>query len=213
MSEKTWADYLAGQSLEGFLDFLAFHAPLLRAILERRPRRTVEIGCGGANSSIFLSLLGIHAVGLDIEREVLKEAARHSSALSGRTELLRSDGFSSAFRDNAFDVAFSQGVLEHFDDAQIEAFLCESMRIARCTVASMPNVNHPSRDFGNERLLPAAFWRERAQQVVARAGIHAHITVADYRRRFDRRHPIRSITNTLLRRCIFTMLVIERMPT
>lgn len=209
MTDRTWADYLAGQSLEGFLDFLAFHAPLLHAIIERRPKRTIEVGCGGANLSIFLSLLGVSAVGLDLERDVLKEAARHSGALSGKTELVRSDGSCAGFRDGAFDVAFSQGVLEHFDDRQIAGFLRESMRIARCTIASVPNANYPARDFGNERLMPAEFWRERAEQVVARAGVHAKVTVSDYRRRFDRKHPLRSAVNTLMKRCVFTLIVIE----
>lgn len=213
VSQPSWADYLAGQSLTGYLDFLAFHAPVVEVCLEPGPQRVVEVGCGGANLAIFLSQLGIETVGVDLERDVLNEARRHSRSLRGHARFLQGDGFVSPFADGAFDVSVSQGVLEHFDDELIESFLAESVRVARRTVASMPNVNYPERDFGNERLMPAAFWEIRAKEALRRAGsfgVGARVTVSDYRRRTDLRHPVRTLTNLLGRRGIFTLLVIDR---
>jgi SAM-dependent methyltransferase len=196
--------------LEGFLDFLSIHGPLVRESLATSPRRFVEVGCGGANVAIFMGLLGLESAGLDIEEGVIVEARRHADALNAKVDLRVADGFATGEETDAFDVAASQGVLEHFSDDQIEAFLAESIRIAKRTVASMPNANYPEHDFGNERLMPLEFWRERGVGALRRSGAKGRVTAFDYRRRFDLRHPVNSLMNLALRRCYFTLLVIDR---
>ncbi len=183
---------------------------MVRECLAVEPKRFVELGCGGANLAIFLALLGVESVGVDLEAGVIAEAQRHADQLRARVRLVVGDGFATGFADGEFDVTASQGVLEHFDDDQIERFLGESMRIARRTVASMPNAAYPTRDFGNERLMPAAFWRERGEKAAARFGVDATVRAFDYRRKLDLRHPVNSLLNTLLGRCYFTLLVIDR---
>ena len=205
-----WTEYLAGQSLEGFLEFLSIHGPLVRESLARSPRRFVEVGCGGANVAIFMGLLGLDSTGLDLETGVIEEARRHADALNAKVDLRVADGFATGEPAGSFDVAASQGVLEHFSDDQIENFLAESIRIARRTVASMPNANYPEQDFGNERLMPLKFWRERGEGALRRSGVKGAVTAFDYRRRFDLRHPLNSLLNLALRRCYFTLLIIER---
>ena len=205
-----WTEYLTGQSLEGFLDFLSIHGPLVRESLAISPRRFVEVGCGGANLAIFMGLLGLDSTGLDLEAGVINEARRHADALNAKVDLRVADGFATGEIDGAFDVAASQGVLEHFSDEQIENFLAESIRIARRTVASMPNANYPEHDFGNERLMPLTFWLDRGEGALRRSGAKGTVTAFDYRRRFDLRHPLNSVLNLALRRCYFTLLIIDR---
>ena len=208
--QRGWAEYLAGQSLEGYLEFLAFHAPFVKEIVAAAPSSAAEIGCGGANLSIFLSHLSIQCVAVDLDRGVLSEAATHANSLRAKLDLVRANGLSLPFADQTFDVSFSQGVLEHFSDSMIEAFLAEGLRVSRRLVASMPNCYYPATDFGDERLLPASFWYERGQAAARAAGIPAKVRTADYRRRFSSRHPVRSACNIALRRRFFTMLVINR---
>ncbi|MBX7245367.1 MAG: class I SAM-dependent methyltransferase [Candidatus Sumerlaeaceae bacterium] len=208
---ENWATYLAGQSLEGFLDYLAFHGPFVREVLAGSPRSSVEVGCGGANLSIFLSYLGVAATAVDLEEAVLREAERHAMAMHApQVRFVQADGTATAFGDDDFDVSFSQGVLEHFNDETIERFLAESLRIAKRVVASVPNENYPTRDFGNERLMPPDFWRERGAAALRRRGGTGNVKVLVYRRRFDKRNIWRSLMNMVRRKCIFTLLVIER---
>lgn len=212
-TEPSWSQYLSGQSLAGFLDFLAFHSPVVEAAVENKPRKAIEIGCGGANLAIFLSHLGIESYGLDLSDGVLQEALRHSRSLAGQVRFLRGDGFSTPFAAGAFDVSLSQGVLEHFDDERIEAFLAESIRISCRTIATVPNAWYPSRDFGDERLMKSDFWRLRAERAVEQAGAQARgarVSVTDYRRRTDLRHPLRTLLNIAGHRGIFTLMVIDR---
>lgn len=210
MTTRTWTQYLAGQSLEGYLNYLAFHAPLVRAVVENAPGRVLETGCGGANLSIFSAHLGASVTAVDLERGVIFEARQHAGALRANVRFVSADALRLPFADDSFDIAFSQGVLEHFDDKLIEAFLAESLRAARRVVASVPNCNYPTRDFGNERLMPADFWRDRATAAVRAAGMDARVDVSDYRRRLFKKHPLRTAMNWLMRRGIMTLIVIER---
>lgn len=207
---SSWGEYLSGQSLEGFLNFLAFHAPFVEACLNNSPQRSIEVGCGGANVSIFLSLMGVEATGLDLEADVLEEARRHSESLRGKVQFVHGNGLATGFPDQQFDVAFSQGVIEHFPDEMIEKFLAESLRISRRVVASVPNNHYPKQDFGDERLLPAPFWHQRAEAAAKRAGIKANVAVSDYRRRFDRNNLLNSVRNIVQDRKIFTLIEMTR---
>lgn len=195
--------------MEGYFSYLAFHAPMVEAILEVEPKRAVEVGCGGGNLSIFLSQVGVNALGLDIEAAVIEEAARHNRNLRGQAEFRVGDGFATGLQDQSYDIVHSQGVLEHFDDGQIERFLAEGIRIARRSVHSMPNINYPSRDFGNERLMREDFWAARCEAAGRLAGRAVTVRTLDYRRRFHKRHIINSLRNRLLNRCFFTLAVID----
>lgn len=209
VSTPSWAEYLAGQSLEGYLDFLSLHGPLVREVLANSPARVVEMGCGGANLAIFFAHLGLESVGIDIDAQVVEEAKRHAASLRGNVEFVVADGFATGLPDDRFDASVSQGVLEHFSDEDIHRFLSESIRISKRTVASMPNANYPTRDFGNERLMPVEFWKERGEEALRLSGRTGKVTAFDYRRRPDLKHPLNSLLNTAFKRCYFTLLIIE----
>jgi SAM-dependent methyltransferase len=210
MADKTWAEYLKHCSMGAYLEFLAFHYPFVEAILEGEPESTFEVGCGVGNLSIFLSSMGIRAIGIDIEQAVVDKANAHNMALRGRAEFRLGDGFATGFPDQHFGAVISQGVLEHFDDDGIERFVAEGIRVARRSVHSMPNKNYPTRDFGNERLMDSAFWKVRGEKALARSGAAGTVRVVDYRRRFDVRHPVNSLANRLFDRKLFTLLIVER---
>lgn len=182
---------------------------MAEAILKASPKRALEIGCGGGNMSIYLSQAGVEALGIDIEEAVVEEARRHNRALGGRADFRVGDGFATGFADQSYCAVHSQGVLEHFDDKDIEAFLAEGIRVARRSVHSVPNLNYPTKDFGNERLMPARFWQARGVQAGQRAGRKVSVQTVDYRRRFSRQHLANSLINTFFNRYFFTLLVID----
>jgi len=102
-----------------------------------------ELGSGTGELSAHLAKAGRHVVlvdysqgSLDFGREVFAELG-----LSGRfvladvTEPL-------PFETDSFDLVWSSGLLEHFDDKQIVHILTESRRISRSKVISLvPNAN------------------------------------------------------------------------
>ncbi len=208
-TDNSWADYLAGQSLEGYFDFLSLHGPMVREALAFDPESVLEVGCGGANLAICFAHFGMRSAGIDLDPAVIAEAKRHASALRAKVDLIVGDGFSTEFSDGEFDVSVSQGVLEHFSDDDIHRFLAESIRISGRVIASMPNVNYPTKDFGNERLMPATFWQARGEEALRLTGRKGTVKATDYRRSPNLKHPLNSLINTAMGRCYFTLLVIE----
>ena len=71
--------------------------------------------------------------------------------------------FGTGFGDKAFDIAFSQGVLEHYADDNIIRALAEQRRIARIVVIDVPSGRGKIGDYGDERSISPAQWRELIQ--------------------------------------------------
>lgn len=94
-----------------------------------RGRSVLEVGAGSGRDSVTLAERGARAVVLDYAQASL-EVARAVAARSGvPLALVRADALRLPFRDGTFDVAFHQGLLEHFRDPM--PLLRENARILR----------------------------------------------------------------------------------
>ena len=59
------------------------------------------------------------------------------------------------------DIVYSQGLLEHFDNEGIVALLTEQLEFARKgLIFSIPSINYPNQDYGDERLLDLFEWEK-----------------------------------------------------
>ena len=160
-AEKSWGHFYAGSgSLEYYERHTQIHELFLNRILALSPKRVLEAGCGSGIMSVFFSKRGIQCVAADRDREVLNHAQKTNETLGGRVRFMEQDIFRSSFRDNEFDVVFSQGVLEHFSDEQIRKTIAEQLRLAPKVWASVPCKFYNHRDFGDERLLTELEWRK-----------------------------------------------------
>jgi trans-aconitate methyltransferase len=119
----------------------------------------LEIGCGRGIHSIFLSYSVPNVVGIDSDAELVREARRQNENLHGRARFAQRDAFNLSFPKGAFDVCFSQGVLEHFSDREICLLMEKQLSFAETVVASVPSFYYPSRDKGDERLMLMEDWR------------------------------------------------------
>jgi ubiquinone/menaquinone biosynthesis C-methylase UbiE len=75
----------------------------------------LDIGC---SSGIITSLLGEHfrmAIGIEIDREAIRYARRHSSSI--RLQFLTADSMALPFHDNSVDVIVCNHIYEHVPDA------------------------------------------------------------------------------------------------
>ena len=78
--------------------------------------RSLEVGCGSAKLSALLAQRGVRVVGTDRSSQALRVARNNLSWMTVRGDIVRSDAFQLPFADEQFDVVFSTGLLEHFDD-------------------------------------------------------------------------------------------------
>jgi SAM-dependent methyltransferase len=155
---QTWGDFYAGGvDLATFFSTLSHHAPFMEAILAERPARAIEAGCGTAVMSSFLEMAGVETTAVDNDPEVLRVARAQGERWPRPPRFVEHDIFRLSELGDA-DVVFSQGVLEHFPDAEIVALARESLAVAPRFVFSVPSRWYGHLDFGNERLMTAPEW-------------------------------------------------------
>lgn len=167
---KTWEEYYRSEvTLHFYLDNIRNHTPYLEAILDGGSQKIVEVGVGTGTLTTFLSQMADDVLGVDNDPAVLQRAEAVGRQYRGRARWKQADAFRLA-RDlgveaevaagrKPFDVAATQGLLEHFSDEDIRKLLREQLRVAKRVVASVPSKWYPQRDVGNERLMTPDEWR------------------------------------------------------
>lgn len=127
-------------------------------------RDILEVGSGSGALSVFLSHVGYKIISIDRDEAVLSIAKQNCAYLDGKVALEIADAYNLPFSNDSFDLGFSQGFFEHFDDEDIRRLLIEQLRVARATVFSVPTFWYPAKDFGNERLMKKEEWLEILSQ-------------------------------------------------
>jgi ubiquinone/menaquinone biosynthesis C-methylase UbiE len=113
---------------------LAFrnHWSLFRDLMSNEPlysggKRVMEIGCGRGSLSCYFSDAGYKCTLVDLSKSVLETAKKIFSTNQLDAEFVIGDANSLDIPDKSFDVIYSIGLLEHFDD--IETPLKEQIRV------------------------------------------------------------------------------------
>jgi SAM-dependent methyltransferase len=122
-----WEDYFAAQSFDYLVG--SFNTDPLRPLFERYcsgGARVLEGGCGLGNYLPCLRALGARPVGLDFGVAMLKQVRQRDAA----TPLAAGDVCALPFRDQALDVYYSGGVMEHFEAGPSRG-LSEAHRVLR----------------------------------------------------------------------------------
>lgn len=145
-------------SLPTFLKRNLIHTSLIREVLRRAPESVLEVGVGSGAQSALLSRVR-RTVTVDNDARILRSALPNLQRFGRGAVVVEADAFALPFPAGAFDVACSQGLMEHFDDASIGALVREQLRVCRSVVFSVPSDRYPRQDVGNERLLPPAEWQ------------------------------------------------------
>ena len=160
-ASSQWSDiYSKPADTEHYLDNVNIHSEFTNGILKQKPKTVLEVGCGSATLSVFLSRHGCSVISIDNDNTVLNLAKTSASRLKGKIAFREANAFNLPFKDKEFDVAFSQGLLEHFSDKEITLLLKEQLRVSKTVFFSVPNIFYNYRDFGNERLMTKKRWEK-----------------------------------------------------
>jgi ubiquinone/menaquinone biosynthesis C-methylase UbiE len=115
---------------------LAFrnHWELFTDIMQETPsfnkgRKVLEIGCGRGSLSCYFSDNGYDCTLVDISESVINVAKNIFEANELKANFLVGDANNLELNDNTFDVIYSIGLLEHFED--IETPLKEQLRVLK----------------------------------------------------------------------------------
>lgn len=139
-------------------------------------------------------------------RVTLLNTPRAKEDLRGAADWVAGDGRALPFRDGAFDIVFSNSVIEHVGDAPSQArFAREVMRVGRSYWVQTPNRRFPVEQ---HLLTPFVHWLPRSWQraIVPRFTVWAAVTrVTSDRRQFYLDHylaDVRLLTAGELRRLL-----------
>lgn len=146
------------------------HWELIREAVRRANGSVLEVGVGSGAQSALLSRWVAHTVTVDNDRRILAASRPNLTRFGTGVQTVGGDAFSLPFPSNAFGVAISQGLMEHFGDEAIAGLLAEQLRVSRSVVFSVPSDRYPRQDVGNERLMPPARWQEIVARAVVSAG-------------------------------------------
>jgi dolichol-phosphate mannosyltransferase len=128
-SKKQSAGALAYEIVAAVYRKLFIRPGLERALRKtfREGDRLLHAGCGSGQADVALHGR-FQVTGVDISRAALELYSRNNPK-AGRIE--QADLFRLPFSDASFDGVFNLGVMEHFDEAQIQAVLTEMRRVLK----------------------------------------------------------------------------------
>lgn len=131
-------------------------------------KKIVEAGCGTGVVSTYMASLEYSTTAVDIDKDILNLAKEISKKYNAKKETVFSEMsiLDLKFKDKEFDVSFSNGVVEHFNDQEIITILKEQMRIASTVVVGIPTryFDQSEAMYGDERYLKFKYWRKLINQ-------------------------------------------------
>jgi SAM-dependent methyltransferase len=78
--------------------------------------KVLEVGCGGARTSLFLSRNGMNVTCADFSSEALRLAKSNFEAVNASGTFVQDDLLSSRIEPGTYDCIMSFGLLEHFEE-------------------------------------------------------------------------------------------------
>lgn len=155
---RNWAQYY----IEKRPDYNIYQtSPIIQGLIRKlmpMGESLIEWGYGTGFTAIALANLKKRVFAYDPEIELL------APAIAARRENLNSligrAGFTCDLQMlTPADIVYSQGLLEHFTDGEIKRSIDDQLIYAkRAVVFSVPSINYPQQDFGNERLMTLSEW-------------------------------------------------------
>ncbi|WP_269849791.1 class I SAM-dependent methyltransferase [Methanosarcina horonobensis] len=167
LASTAWGQYYSQEiSEEDLLGNVNHHNHFISVVEEyaqkasgNRVPKLIEIGIGTATMSIYFSRQKYEVMGLDNDINVIFNAITTNRRLGGHANFVMLDANClNQFKHKYFDVAFSQGTLEHFDNEGIVKMLSKQLEAAKYVVFSVPSIHYPKREFGNERKMTTEEW-------------------------------------------------------
>lgn len=143
-------------------------------------KKVIETGCGTGLMAGYLQKIGLEVTALDLSQKVLdyaKEIATNSNVICP-CKYEQGDILKLKYKDDTFDVSYSNGVLEHFDDQDIVKTLKEQMRISKYVIFGIPSTyfNINEKMLGNERSLTKKEWSKLIKKangkIIEKTGFH-----------------------------------------
>ncbi len=141
---QRWSRYAIAALAEGTpriaYNAWASHVTSLGYILKLQPppARVISIGCGIAMFDILLAAHGYQVTSLDNDPTVLEAASRSARQFDVRLDIRLGDAFDLKEHHGCFDLAFSAGLVEHWNGTRTVSLITEHARCAPRVQVEVP---------------------------------------------------------------------------
>ncbi len=133
-------------------------------------KKIIEAGCGTGVISTYMAANGYLVTAVDIDDKILKLAEKISNEYDSliKPKFIKMSILDLNYKEDEFDVSFSNGVLEHFNDQKAITILEAQMKISKTVIIGVPTRYFSKEEamYGDERYLKFKHWRK----VIRKAG-------------------------------------------
>lgn len=149
-----------------YMDFKIKHKKkLIKELIKHSGNgKLIEAGCGTGIITSHMAHLGYEVTGIDINDKILKLAKKLEKGYYGENKATYTNMsiFDIKYKENEFDLCFSVGVLEHFDDDLIISSIKQQVNIAKKVIIVIPTkwFDDDETLHGDDRFLTLKKWRE-----------------------------------------------------
>ena len=156
-------------TLENYVDDKIKNKKILINLIKKYAlnKEVIETGCGTGILSTYLSALNYNCTAIDIDDQILNLAKEIAETYNAKVKpkFVKKSIFELKCNEK-FDVAFSNGVLEHFNDTEIITTLKQQIEMANVVIFGIPTqyFNKDEAMYGDERYLPYSHWRKLIKQ-------------------------------------------------
>lgn len=153
-----------------YMKFKINHKKKLLKILRKNcdKGKIIEVGCGTGIITAEMAHEGYNSYGLDINERILDLAKKLEFEYFGenKAEFLNQSLFELNFSKDYFELCYSVGVMEHFEDEQIIDSLKKQFKIAKKTIIVIPTKWFDDSEMlhGDDRFLEIKKWRQLISQ-------------------------------------------------
>lgn len=155
---------------KSYMEFKIKHKKKLLKILRKYSGsgKIIEAGCGTGIISSQLASEGYDVVGIDINDKILKLCKKLEKEYFGnnKAKYVKKSIFKINYKRKSFDLCYSCGVLEHFDDNLIIDSLKQQLNIAEKVIVVIPTKWFDDNEalHGDDRFLKLSYWRKLINQ-------------------------------------------------
>ena len=154
------------KNIKNYIDYKIKHKKKLIKLIEKYSpnKKIMEAGCGTGIISTYMCSKGYDVTEVDINNDILNLAKKVSNEYikEGNPKFVLKSIYDLNFKNNEFDVSFSNGVLEHFSDEKIIETLKLQLMQSSYVIVGIPTkfFNDNEALYGDERFLELTYWRK-----------------------------------------------------
>jgi SAM-dependent methyltransferase len=126
--------------------FADWHEPIYELMARYVPERSrvLEVGAGGSHTlAAIAGRLKCESYGVEPDENGIAKTNELADLESGNVKMVRGDGFRLPFADGVFDVVYSLGLIEHFDQEGAVNLVSEHFRVCSkkgIVIVAVPNL-------------------------------------------------------------------------